>query len=74
MLDPETSAMNAVTFGLAEDIPVPADYDGDSKADVAVFRPSTNMWYRIDSSTGGFFARQYGQAGDFPSPASLQPR
>ena len=32
---------NAVQFGQAGDVPVAADYDGDGKADVAVFRSGT---------------------------------
>jgi hypothetical protein len=32
-------------FGLAEDRPVPADYDGDKSTDLAVFRPATGEWY-----------------------------
>ncbi|MEP7137712.1 MAG: S8 family serine peptidase [Chloroflexota bacterium] len=41
-----------------------ADYNGDRKADVAVFRPSNSTWY-IQGQ--GAFA--YGQAGDIPVPA-----
>ncbi len=32
-----------IAFGLGSDLTVPADYDGDGKADVAVFRNGT--WY-----------------------------
>ena len=39
-------------FGLGTDKPVPADYDGDGRADFAVFRPSTGEWYILRSSDG----------------------
>jgi hypothetical protein len=61
-------------FGLAEDQPIPADYDDDGKADIAVYRPSTNAWYRINSSNAAFFARIYGRSGDIASPSSVQPQ
>ena len=55
-------------WGTAGDIPVPADYDGDERADYAVFRPSTGTWW-IDGSTVGPWAVHFGLPGDVPVPA-----
>ncbi|HEX9962227.1 MAG TPA: FG-GAP-like repeat-containing protein [Pyrinomonadaceae bacterium] len=43
-----------------------ADYDGDGRADIAVFRGGT--WYIIESSTGNFRYEYFGQSGDVPAP------
>ncbi len=39
------------------------DFDGDSRADLSVFRPSTGVWY-LSRSGSGFTGMQFGQSGD----------
>ncbi len=41
----------AVTaLGVSGDVPVPGDYDGDGRSDIAIFR--SGIWYVIGSGTG----------------------
>lgn len=49
---------------------VRADFDGDGRTDVSVFRPSDGNWY-ILGSTDGFFARSWGLATDVTTPADF---
>ena len=52
-------------FGQSGDIPVVADYDGDGKADIAIFRPSSGQWW-IQRSTAGLIAFQFRKLHDKP--------
>ena len=57
-------------FGLANDFFVPADYDGDSKTDLAVWRPGdpgAATWYILQSSNLTIRAEAFGQTGDDPT-------
>jgi hypothetical protein len=60
-----TSATNqTVKWGNSGDVPAPADYDGDGKADLAVFNPKTAKW-----SIRGKGYVVFGKAGDVAVPA-----
>ena len=45
-------------------MPVPGDYDGDGKTDIAVFRPWEGTWYIMSSSTGIPTGFQWGNGAD----------
>jgi len=51
----------AYLHGTGTDIPVPADYNGDGRDDVAIFRESNSTWYVY-----GIGPFSYGTVGDIP--------
>ena len=59
-----------VQFGLASDRPIEADYDGDGRHDVAIYRPSTGQWWVL-RSTEGLIGATWGTATDTPAPADF---
>ena len=40
-----TAAVTKANFGLAGDLPIAGDWDGDGKDSIAVYRPSTNQTF-----------------------------
>ncbi len=47
------------------------DFDGDSKTDIGIFRPSVGEWWYLRSGDGGNRAFQFGQSTDAIVPADF---
>ncbi|HEX8734272.1 MAG TPA: PQQ-dependent sugar dehydrogenase [Pyrinomonadaceae bacterium] len=45
-----------------------ADFDGDFKTDISVYRPAGGFWYINQSLNNTFRAQQFGIDGDIPAP------
>lgn len=62
-------------FGLADDIPVPADYIGNFfDSELAMFRPSNGTWYIARNpytAATNYLSIPWGMSGDVPAPADF---
>ncbi|MBK8812548.1 MAG: hypothetical protein IPN69_17700 [Acidobacteria bacterium] len=62
-------------FGIAEDVPMSHDMDGDGKGDITVFRPSTGDWYfRFAVRTAASRSPLPGAPGDKAGPGRFRRR
>jgi hypothetical protein len=66
-----SGSISAQAFGFFSDVPVAADYDGDRKWDIAVWRAGANVndqayFYVLNSATNTFQAIPWGTTGDNP--------
>jgi hypothetical protein len=52
-----TDNIYAIAWGVAGDLPVPGDYDGDGRADPAVFRPWESTRYILPSNGGASYSQ-----------------
>jgi len=64
------SGATPISWGVRKDIPIPRDYDGDQRADIAIWRPGEGTWYILPSTTSPMpFVQPWGVRGDKPVPA-----
>lgn len=68
-LNSSDGSYTATGWGLANDKLVPADYDGDGKYDLAVYRDG--IWYIQKSSDGSYLYNYFGLPDDLPIPADF---
>lgn len=67
--DSSSGAFSAENWGLANDSLAPADFNGDGRTDIAVFRNGT--WYIRVSDTGTVRTELFGIGGDLPRPGDF---
>lgn len=63
-----TPTPTPTSWGIHGDIPVPGDYDGDRRADLAIWRPVEGTWYLLLNNGTSPFIQLWGILGDKPIP------
>lgn len=69
--DNPASPLRTIYFGNAGDSPLAADFDGDGKTDLAIYRPDTRTFWWRRSSDGAVGASTFGDSTDFPVAADF---
>jgi uncharacterized protein (TIGR03437 family) len=67
----QSSPVTLAGSGQPGNIRIPGDFDGDGKADLAVWRAMDGTWYIIPSGTPVPYSRQWGLLGDVPVPGDF---
>ncbi len=65
--DPTDQDFAFVAYNFATLPTARADFDGDGRTDISVYRPTGGIWYQ-QGSIDGFTARQFGISTDVPVP------
>jgi len=68
----DTGAVSAAAIAIATTgfVRSRADFDGDGRTDLSVFRPSEGNWY-LNRSTDGLSVQNFGMSGDIPAPGDF---
>ena len=64
---PGIARLSITSFRVA----TPFDFDGDGRADFAVYRPSSGVWYQLFSGGAPYGSPTFGINGDVPVPADF---
>ena len=58
------------SFACSGGVATRADYDGDGKTDISIFRPSDGNWW-LNRTTAGLTVVNFGLSGDIPTPGDF---